>query len=575
VAAVSDRPLVGRDRLLAELAAAAEAAAAGAGSVVVLTGEAGIGKTSVARSVAQTFSDRLAVSWGACSADRGAPPFWPWRPLVDIEPVAHAESRHRAIGEARFERLSALRARIVELARDQPRLHVIEDLQWADVASVLLLSHVGSHIVDVPLLVVATLRRGEPRPQQLDDAVEDLRRTARVHELGPLGDAEVSTLIRGAGAEPDERLLGLIRSRTGGNPLFVTELLRALPPHEPPEQQLRVVAERVPEGVHDLVERRLARLAPEVSDALMTASVIGTEGDVATLAAAGEIGVAEVLDLLDQARAAHVLEAAAPGRWQFRHQLVRDAVYASVTGADRARRHAAVLEVLATDPSTSATTLALHALAALPLSDVGDAVALAARAGESTFAQHAYEEAVAWFTRALDASPAGTPDPERAELLVRRGEAHRHLGEIDAARASFVCAAELTEDPALIARAALGYADPGADLGIAYRTEDRISTALLERAIASQQALDPLTVAQLEARLAAMLYFSDEPSKARQLARSALERARALGDPRPSARRPRWSTTRSSSVRRASPSSSTNRSDSSAGPARPDRWSRR
>ena len=203
-------------------------------------------------------------------------------------------------------------------------------------------------------------------------------------------------------------------------------------------------------------------------------------------------------------------------------------MYASAS--DRMRRHALVLEPLAADPATAASAVAHHALAALPLYDADRAVALAARAGEWAFAQHAYEEAVVWFTRALAAAPPRTTPRWRAELLVLSGEANRHFGDIGAARQAFLNATELTNDPDLLARAALGYADPGADLGIAYRTDDAVTAMLLERAIAAQQSLDSVITVQLEARLAAELYFSDEPAGAREHAVSALDRALRLGD---------------------------------------------
>lgn len=532
IARWSDGPLVGRDELMEELIAAADAASRGGGSIVVLTGEAGIGKTSVARALARQVRDQLAISWGACVADQSAPPFWPWRELVALEPSDPLLATDQAIGAPRFERLTALRDQLAGQVLGRPRLHVIEDLQWADVASVLLLAHLGLAIVDAPFLVVATMRTGEQRSPQLDDAIEEVRRTSRVRHLPALEYGDIAALMRAAGAEPDEQLVDLIRARTGGNPLFVSELLRAMTVSDSAERRLRTVAESVPARVTDLVLHRLSRLPAPVADALMTASVMGAEGDTAILAAALRSDIEALLDLLDQARAAHFLDAAPAGRWRFRHQLIRDAVCSSVNGSDRSRRHALVLEALAADPTTAPPVVAHHALAALPLFDADRAVALAARAGELAFAQHAYEEAVVWFTRALAAAPPTTSSRWRAELLVLSGEANRHIGDIGAARQAFVRAAELTADPALLARAALGYADPGADLGIAYRTDDAVTAVLLERAIAAQPSLDSVIAVQLEARLAAELYFSDEPSRARDRAASALDRARRLDDPR-------------------------------------------
>jgi tetratricopeptide (TPR) repeat protein len=521
--------LLGRDGVLADLTAAAAAARMGAGAVVLLTGEAGIGKTSVARDLAARVRDDLLVSWGKGVADGSAPPFWPWRALLADDPTVSADP---TIGAERFDRLNQLREQLEERVRQGPRLHIIEDLQWGDVASVLLLSHVTAGIVDLPLLVLATVRTGEVLARPLEEAIEEVRRAGEVRELPPLGDDDVATLIRDAGVDPSPELTALVQSRTGGNPLFVTELLRTVRALEQPDRRLEALARSVPGRVSELVAHRVARLPAPVSDVLVTASVVGTEGDVRTLASARSEDTESVLDLLDQARAAHLLELGPPGRWQFRHQLIRDAVYAGVPGSSRARHHAAVLEALQEDASTPVPVVAHHALAAQPLFDPDRAVALAARAGESAFAQHAYEQAVVWFERALQAAPSATAPRWRAELLVLCGEAHRHIGEIDEARRAFVDASGLTDDPALLARAALGHADPGADLGIAYRTDDAMTGELLERAIAAQPAGDSVTSVLLEARLAAVLYFSDEPGRARELGRTALDRAHRLQDDR-------------------------------------------
>ncbi len=525
-----DEPLVGRAEIIEDLFAIAVAAAEGHGSIVVLTGEAGIGKTSVVRNLVQRVGNLFSVSWGRCIADQSAPPLWPWQTLVQPRPPEFRLGLDRVSGSLRYEQLAALGDEVHRKVRNEPRLHIIEDLQWADVASALLLLHLGTTVADVPLLTVATLRTGELRSPQLDEAIEALRRVSHFRHLPALNESDIASFVRSAGSEPDEQLVRLVLDRTGGNPLFVSELLRSIPANHSADQRRQMLAESVPTRVSELVVNRINRLPPSVADALTTASAMGIEGDVMTLSMVQRADIESLLDLLDQARAAHLLGPTTSGRWQFRHQLIRDAVYASITEANRARRHALILEAIAADPSTPPFAVAHHALAALPLLDADRAVALAARAGEAAFAQHAYEEAIAWFTRALAAAPPTTARRWSAELLVLSGEAHRHIASIEAARRAFAAAVELTDDPALLARAALGYADPGADLGIAYRTEDPVTAVLLERAIASQPPVDSATTIQLEARLAAELYFSDEPARASELANSALDRARRLGD---------------------------------------------
>ena len=522
--------IVGRDDVVAELVAAAESARRGAGGVVLLTGEAGIGKTNVARAVADRVRGDLHVSWGVCPDDEGAPPFWPWYALLDVDATDDVPRLDLALGAQRFELLTSLARDAVDRARERPCLHVIEDVQWADVASVRLLGAVAASAFDAPLLVIATLRTGEPISPELDAALADVRRRAQVRDLPPLSDNAIAGLAEALDAEADDQLVALIRARTGGNALFVTELLRTIPRGATRKAGMDTIVDAVPGRVSDVVAHRIALLPLPVTDMLTTAAVIGAEGRTATLAAAHGVDVPALLELLDQARATHLLDVATSTRWAFRHQIIRDAIYGRAPAVERARRHAEVLDVLAADPSTPVGVLAHHALAGLPVVDRNRAVTLAADAGEDALAHHAYEEAVRWFSRTLDVAPPDRSAAWRADVLLCAGEAHRQLGAIAAARDAFVRAAELTDEPELLARAALGYADPGADLGIAYRTDDPMTAPLLERAIAAQPPGDAPTTVQLEARLAAVLYFSDDPARARQLAESALTRARRSGD---------------------------------------------
>ncbi len=435
------------------------------------------------------------------------------------------------VGAARFESLRKLAARITRAGPDRPALHVVEDLQWADVASVLLLGHVAAELDRSRLLVIATLRAGEPLDDALSSSLENVRHDARVRELAALDRAGVEAMISEAGISPSSDLANLVLARTGGNPLFVAELVRSVASLPAAESQLERLAADVPGRVSDLVRRREARLPPAVSDLLASAAALGFEGELRTLAEMHGLGVEQVLELVEQARAARLLSATARGRWQFRHEMVRDAIYEGLTSAQRPERHARALGALTKEPRTPPAVLAAHALAALPLLDSDRAVALAARAGETAFDRMGYEEAVAWFKAALRVAPASESPRWRAELLLLSGEAHRQMGETDQAQQAFRAAAALVGEPGPVARAALGYANPGADLGIAFRSEDPETARLLERALSLQPAGDSVTTVRLKSRLAAELYFSDVPARSRELANSARDAANRLGDP--------------------------------------------
>jgi tetratricopeptide (TPR) repeat protein len=529
--------LFGRDELISELVDLAGRGATGRGRVVLLTGEAGVGKTSVLHAVTEQVRAVMQVSWGHCTAEAGAPPFWPWRTVIEVvTPAGADDAALAAIGAARFELLTSAREQLEQRAATRPLLHVIEDLQWADVASVLLLAELGATAAEIPLVVVATLRTGEPLAGALESALEDVRRAAIVRTVDSLDHVDVTDMVRAAGMTSSATLPARLHERTGGNPLFITELLRSIPTGnadadtDPDADALS--SGTVPTRVAQVVTDRLRRLPDPVTHIARVASVIGVHGSTSMLARLAALDIEALPDLIGAGTNALIFEPAPPGQWRFRHALIRDAVYSTMTEGDRARLHAATVDELSVDPTVPPAVIAHHALLALPIFDADRAVALAARAGDAALAGHGYEEAASWFELALAATPSEATPRWRAELHVRCGEAHRQSGAIELARRSFLDAAGCTDDPELLARAALGFADPGADLGIAYRTGAPETAELLARAIAAHGDRDSVTTAMLEARLAAELYFSDEPHRARSLIDVARERARRLRDGR-------------------------------------------
>ena len=341
----------------------------------LLEGEAGIGKTSVARWVAAVAADEgFEVTWGRCSQDGGAPPLWPWARLVEGELGLTGAQADRpavdAVGAARFELLRTLAGHVAGARSDRPALHVIEDLQWADVGSVLLLGHVAAELDRSRLLVIATLRTGELLGEALDGALEEVRHDARVRELQPLDRAGVETMIRAAGIPPGPDLTTLVLTRTGGNPLFVTELVRTVGSLPPSESPLERLAGDVPGPVSELVRRRAARLPPAVSDLLASAAVLGVEGDIRVLADVHGLSVEQVLELVEQARAASPPErrrAAAAGSFATRWCATRSTRVSRRRNAPSATP--VLLDALTREPDTPPAVLAAHALAALPLLD--------------------------------------------------------------------------------------------------------------------------------------------------------------------------------------------------------------
>ncbi|MEO8689686.1 MAG: AAA family ATPase, partial [Solirubrobacteraceae bacterium] len=357
---LEERPFVGRE---AELAVLRERWAA-TGGVVVLTGEAGVGKTRLAaRFAAAAHTDGATVLHGRIDEETVVP----YQPFVealrhyathardaaaalDLEALAPLvpelagapDAPERPPGERenrRYRLFEAVAALLGQAAATRPLLLVIEDLQWAGRPTLLLLRHVVRRLHGRPLLVLVTLRDAEADPGGTPARLlADLSREEVVRRipLAGLEEAETAVLVG------DEALARTLQDRTAGNPFFIEEMLRSLAeaPEEPPG---------LPQGVKDLVSRRLARLAPATVEALAAAAVLGRDFGLATLAAmAGRPGE-ELLEALEEAlRAGVVLEDAAQvDHFAFGHALVRETLYDAPAASRRERLHLRAGEALA------------------------------------------------------------------------------------------------------------------------------------------------------------------------------------------------------------------------------------
>jgi DNA-binding winged helix-turn-helix (wHTH) protein len=561
-----EEPFVGREDVLAALERHLEEARAGRAGVVVLAGEAGIGKTRIAdRLAALARAKDVAVLATRCPEDGGEPPFWAWiailRPLADalggaalgtvlgpavleiaallpeLDPRAQAGATAERMPD-RYRLFDAVARLLAHRARTSPLLVTVEDLQWADPASLHLLEHVAAELRDSPVLFVCTVRR-EPEPA-LGRALTTLAELARLAhferiEVGPLGEDELSRYVSAVSGEtPPAALARALRERTDGNPLFVREWVRMLAREGGALTDVSQAS--IPPTLRDVIGRRLRDLGPSTLELLRHAAVIGRDVDLPLLTAAASVPAPELLDALDESVAAGVLRDDPPGRLRFSHALVRDALYEDLPPGERARLHeraARALEALsAAQPDERLSELAHHWRGAAPLAGAERSVHYAVRAASRALAQTAYEEAALQLERALEPSAAIAPDgpARRLELLLGVGSAWLQAGDAQRTRERYAEAAELARTlgrPADFVRAALGYGG-SALWGNAPDARER---ALLEEADQRLGAGPPALRAQLGARLATLRSYGGGLEAQREPARAALAHARASGEP--------------------------------------------
>jgi len=549
-------PLIGRRVEMDALRRALTEARAGRGSVMLLAGEPGSGKTRLLDEIAaEAVAAGLCCRWGRCFEGEGAPPLWPWiQPLRAEARARGLESLRALLGELVGELAPLLgledraapavpgdpawlssqaRARMFDcvvevfgrLARADAMLLLLDDLHGADSDSLALLATLARSLAATPLLVVGAYRDAAP-PQEL----LDLPATRLV--LGGLPRAEAAELVAavlGAQSAAPELIEDLHR-RSAGNPLLLGALAHALR-----DAGGRREADLQGDAL-GLIQRYLTPLSAAARQRLRRASVFGVEIDAEILAAPGN--AAGTRAALDEALAAGVLrrDEGSP-RLRFAHALVRDALYAELSDAERAELHRQAGDALAAraDAGERLTEIAHHYARALDDGALRKGAAFAQRAGDAAMRLTAFAEAERLYQLGLDLlARRHSDDPAaRADLLIALGGARDRAGETGSATRVFVEAAEAARRAGrrdLLSRAALGY---HAELGLpdgSWRDDQHV--ALLEEALAAWGENDHPLHAMLQARLAVALYFTRDGSRRADLCRRALAMARRLGDPR-------------------------------------------
>jgi SAM-dependent methyltransferase len=469
--------LVGRRLAIGALRSAVDAAVGGAGGVVLLAGEAGMGKTALAsEAVAYAKARGAAAVWGTCWEGDGAPGFWPW---IQVTRALAADAG--GTGEAVLAGVtgvsaerggglgdeSAIRFRTYDLAAtylrsraaQRPLVLVLDDLHWADVSSLRLLVFLARQLHDAAVLVIGTYRDVEVTAgdHPARPLLAELAGQAELMRLTGLAADEVGQLIEKVCGEPPQApLIQAVHDRTAGNPFFAQQIARLLAAQGLPLDRAQVTG--VPPVVGDVLARRLARLPGKVVELLAVASV-GRRFPIATVAAIAGVPAETALPLLDSAVRAAVLEQDEPGHLRFSHDLFREVVYDGLSAARRPALHLSVAGRLEkhADPAATAAEIAYHRSMAWPLGDRDRAVAALVAAAHEATARTAFDEAAAHLRRAVDL--VGGLTAVDLATLCEYGDALRRAGQGRDARATLLGAAARARaagDAALFARAAFG-----------------------------------------------------------------------------------------------------------------------
>jgi tetratricopeptide (TPR) repeat protein len=563
-----DAPFVGRIAERATLAAHADAARDGSGRVVLVSGEPGIGKTRLLEEVTADLP-RDRTLWGRCHETEGAPPYWAWtQALRRYVTTAPAERLRAEVGDGGLELarvVPAVRARCPDIptlvttstdpeaarfllfdavttflravAADELLVVALDDLHWADSESLLLLGFVAREIRDARLLVVGTFREIEARQTAaVSRILGDLARTSQRLRLGGLAVAEVTAYAEASGGMTVAPAVAqAIHEATDGNAYFVGELVALLQS----EGQLGLPAWparlELPEGVRDVIHRRVDPLPERTRRLLEMGSVLGRSFDLTVLAQMAEMDLSAVLDALGPAIDVGVLRGVpdALREARFAHALLQETLRGDLGASARAelhRRAGVALETLhagALDPILG--ELAHHWFEAAPLGTLPRAIECATLAGHRAFAQLGYEEAAGHFERALQASRGGAVDAAtRLQLLLVFGQAQQAAGDDEGARATLIEAAQLAHDlgdATLFASAVALAGASGSETG----TVDVTVIGLLEDAIREAGPGDSRRRAFLSAQLSRSLYFADAERRL-ECSAEALAVARRLRD---------------------------------------------
>ena len=466
IPALSSRRLIGREAELQALIEARRDLAKGRGCAVLIGGETGIGKTRLLKEFAATLTSARAPRYfvGECLQD--APrPFGPFRslltaiievaprliaastPLVSRTLAALVPDAARELGIStsvpatvdKAELFTGVLRFLESIAAKRAIVLTLEDLHWADAATLDLLAYIAPRIASIRLMLIGTYRKDEVRQDHpLFARLARLEResTVRRIELEPLVEQDIRALVRAALGTKYTLSRDQIRDvvmRSEGNPFFAEEILKNAVERKEKSTSL-------PTSVRALTLDRLSALDPSDRNVLDFAAVFGLQFDAGTIAMLVEVAPREVLRSLHRLRDANLIieESAGPSEFRFRHVLTRQVIYDELLSADTRALHARISAKLESLPDSHShiDQLAYHSWRA----GLRDAtLRYSERAGDLALAVSAGTQAAVYFERALEIATEG---PARIRLLGKAGEAF--IQQSDFGRASALCLAQHT-----------------------------------------------------------------------------------------------------------------------------------
>ncbi|MGD9890243.1 MAG: helix-turn-helix transcriptional regulator [Dehalococcoidia bacterium] len=572
----SDVPLVGRQGERALLLERLEHAAAGDARLVLIAGEPGIGKS---RLLAEVADQAKAAGWlvlgGRAYESEGLPPYLPFtvalRDVVRglsldelgeqvgtlvggiaaivpeaVHQVAHLPPSAALSPEHEryrlFERVTEL---LLFLARRQSSngrqagvLLILDDLQWADRPSLLLLQHLARGIAGAPMLVAGAYRTVDlRRTHPLTGVLAELRRERLADRirLGGLDRTDTAALIAAiSGTSPADDVVDAIADETEGNPFFVEEIVRHLQAEHRDLTSPDAIADRgeIPEGIREVIGARLSRLSAATNRALHVAAVLGDGFEFDLLREVSAIDGGEPIDALDEAITAGVLREV-DGRFNFRHVLIRQTVHAEVSLPRRQQFHlraAQAMEALArVRPAPDVAAIAMHYRLAGRAADPDTTIRAAIEAANAAAARYAWEDAAGHWSTVVELLPAGDAR-RRCEALLTLGEMQQRAGDLLPAEFNLEEAARLARRLGaadLLARAALSY-------GLGDETGGLVperSRRTLEEARAALGNEDSALLSRVLARLSWQQLRAELLDDRRELSAEAVDVARRVGDP--------------------------------------------